>query len=275
MFFIYFPCALIASIVVYFDSVKQQMPLWWGPLVFFAPAAIPFYLIKTRRKKSIIPITVFVVICILVGIGEALLYSGMKEKVEFARHSPAAREILKFTGNIRYIVKQLNYFTVQLEELSGVGASTENIIETLAFTGAMQSLMKEHATAVKRLTLAVDDYRNILVAEKLDWVLNIEEYYSETVVIKYIKSLDHYLETFESLLKYTAKHFEDIQMKSAKHRKNYNGYYMNYARALDRHSRIDVGRMKYQHNFLRRYPKLEPYLLKMLDSRFFKIWAKK
>ena len=275
MFFIYFPCALIASIIVYFDSVKQQMPLWWGPLVFFAPAAIPFYFIKTRRKKSILPLTIFLVICILAGTGEALLYSRMKEKVEFANRSPAAKEIIRLTHNLRYTIKQLNYFTTQLEESGGVGASTKNINKTLTFIGAMKSLMKEYTTVVKRFSLMVNDYRNLLIDEKLHWLLNVEEYYSETVITKYTTSLDHYLNTFEALLKYTGKHFEKIQMKSAKYLKNYDGYYMNYARALDRHRRMDVSRMKYQHNFLRYHPALEPYLPKMLDSRFFKIWMKK
>ncbi|SLM30477.1 membrane hypothetical protein [Desulfamplus magnetovallimortis] len=275
MFFIYFPCALIVAIVVYFDSIKYKMPVWWAPLVFFAPAATPIYLIKTRRKKSVIPIAVCLLISVVVLAGEGFLFSKAKDKAELASHSPAAREIIKFTDRIKDVVNTLNYYTIKLEEVSGVGASTANINETLDFVTDMKALLREHENLINGFTMTVNDYRNLLIAEKLGWLLNIEGYYTETVVVKYLKSFDAYLESFESLLKYTGEYFDEIQMKSLKHRKNYDGYYMNYARALDRHSRIDVGRMKYQYNFLKHYPDLEPYLPKVLDSRFFKIWVKK
>ncbi len=275
MFFIYFSCALIASIFVYLDSVKQQLPFWWGPLVFFAPVTTPFYIIKTIQKKSIILITIFTVVSILVGIGEFLLFSRISEKIEFESYSPASQEIIRFTDKLRYIVTKMNYYTVELENSTSVSTSVTGINEAVAFCGAMKSLMKENQRSLKRLSLMANDYRNLLIAEKLNWILDLDEFYSEKFVIKYLKSLDNYLDTFEALLKYTGKYFEEIQMKSAWHRKNYDGYYMNYARALDRHSRVNVGRMRYQHNFVVHHPELESYLPNVLDNRFFKIWSDK
>ncbi|MBF0468097.1 MAG: hypothetical protein HQK61_04315, partial [Desulfamplus sp.] len=250
MFFIYFSCAFVASIIVYIDSEKQQMPRWWSAIAFFAPVTIPYYIVKTRRKKSLVPLTVFAVIFILVGVGESFLYQMVKEKIIYSSYSPTAREILKFTEDLKYSVQQLNNLTLQLEDMSRVDSSPEKIYEVLAFVNAMQSLIKDNQRAVKRFVLIVNDYRNLLIDENFQWLLKIEEYYNEPVVEKYLRNLAAFLDAFSSLLRYTGENFYEITAGNSVYLKNYDGYYMNYVRALESHSRIDVSRMQFQHNFL-------------------------
>ncbi|MBF0257771.1 MAG: hypothetical protein HQK62_02855 [Desulfamplus sp.] len=275
MFFIYFSCAFVASIIVYIDSEKQRMPRWWSAIVFFAPVTIPYYIVKTRRKKSLIPLTAFLVIVILVGVGESVLYHRVKDRIIYSSYSPKAREILRFTEDLKYSVQKLNNLALQLDDMSRVDSSPEKIYEVLAFVKAMQSLMEDNQRAVKKFMLVVNDYRNLLIEENFNWLLKIEEYYNEPVVVKYLRTLAAYLDTFSSLLEYTGEHFQEITAGDSVYIKNYDGYYMNYLRALESHSRIDVNRMQFQHNFLVHAPELEPYLPIILQKRFVNIWKRK
>lgn len=275
MFYIYFSFAFITATVVCLDSGKQQMPKWWAAVVFFAPVTMIYYIIKTRQKSSLIPITVFLVLFILVGIGESLLYSRIKEEIIYSSYSPTAREILRFTDELKYSVSQLNTLTLQLDDMNRIDSSPAKINEVLSFMGAMQSQMEKTQKAVKRFILVVNDYRDLLIQEHFEWLLKIEGYYNEPVVVKYLQNLDSYMEAFSALLKYTGENFHEISAGNQTYLTNYDGYYMSYIRALDSHSHIDVSRMQFQHNFLMHAPELEPYLPTILQKRFVNIWNKR
>lgn len=275
MFYIYFSFAFIAAAVVYMDSEKQQMPRWWSIIVFFAPVTMVYYIIKTRQKKSLIPITAFVVVFILVGIGESFLYSRVKNEIIYASYSPKAREILEFTDNLKYSVKQLNDLILQLDDMSRVDSTPEKMNEVLDFMVTIQSQIEKTHKAVQRFVLVVNDYRDLLIEEKFDWMFKIEGYYNEPVVVKYLKNLSAYIEAFSELLRYTSENFQGVASKDPVTLSNYDQYYMNYVRALESNNTIDVSRMQFQHDFLIHAPKLEPYLPTILQKRFVDIWNKR
>lgn len=262
------------SIAVYIDSDRQKMPKWWAPLLFFAPAATPLYLIKTRKKESLVPMLVFVLIFLLVGIGEGFLFTRFKKIVVYENYSPAVRQVVQMAYNLRDVVDQLNDKIGELDDTSGVGASPESIEETLVFIRSIQRLLDEYIKAIDLFNLSVNEYQERLISEKLGWILYLQKFYKEKIVIKYLRSLDQYLEAFASMLDYTKNHFWEIQSKQARARKNYDTYYLNYVRALERHERLDVGRMRFQHLFMKQHPQLEDYLPSMLKHRFIDIWQK-
>ncbi|MBF0572262.1 MAG: hypothetical protein HQK69_00675 [Desulfamplus sp.] len=275
MFFIYFPVALILSIFVYIDSEKEKMPRWWAAVIFFAPITIIYYIIKTRREKSLIPLAILIFVFIAVGIGESFLYSRIKDKIIYSQLSPTAKEVLKLTEQLKYSITQLNYMTLEIDNLSSVDSSTKKIDEAYTLVDTMKSIFDENDKMIKKFILIVNDYRNLLLEENFDWLLKIEEYYKEPIVIKYLGHLSNYLNNFSSLLKYTGENFNEISNRSPVYLKNYDGYYMNYVRSLESYSLIDVSRMQYQHNFLVHNPELEPYLPTILQKRFVNIWKKK
>ncbi|MBF0229511.1 MAG: hypothetical protein HQK63_07965 [Desulfamplus sp.] len=275
MFFIYFPVALIFSIFVYIDSEKEQMPRWWAAVIFFAPITVIYYIIKTRQKKSLIPLTILLFVFILVGIGESFLYSRFKDKIIYSQYSSTAKEVLKLTEQLEYSIAQLNYMTLELENLSSVDSSIKKIDEAYTLVDTMKSILDENERMIKKFILIVNDYRNVLLEENFDWLLKIEEYYNEPIVIKYLDHLSTYLDSFASLLKYTGENFQEISNRTPVYLKNYDSYYMTYVRALESHSLIDIGRMQFQHNFLVHNPEIEPYLPTILQKRFMNIWKKK
>lgn len=275
MFFIYFACTFITAIFVYIDSEKQQMPRWWSAVVFFAPITMVYYLVKTRGKKSMVSLTAFLLIVILVGIGESFLYSRIKDKIIYSNYSATARDILRVSDTLKYSVRQLNDLTLELEDMNRVDSSTEKINEVLTFMDIMHSQMERTQRNVKKFVLVVNDYRNLLIDENFGWLLKIEEYYNEPVVKKYLKSLASYMDAFSALLRYTSENFEGISERDPMSLKNYDEYYMNYVRALDSHTLSDISRMQYQHNFLLHTPELEPYLPTILQKKFVNIWNKR
>lgn len=275
MFYIYFIFSLIAAIFVYIDSTKQQMPRWWSAVIFFAPVTMIYYIIKTRQKKSLIPITLFVLIFVLVGAGESFLYTRIKDKIIYSNYSDTAKEILEFANELEYSVKQLNDLTLELEGMNSIDSSPAKIDEVLSFVYTMRQMLKENDRSVKEFILVINDYRDILIQEHFERLLKIEEYYKQPVVIKYLNNLDLYLEAFAGILKYTGENSQEIRDRVPMYIKNYDGYYMNYVRALESHNRIDVARMQFQHNFLLHYPELKPYLPTILQTRFVNIWNKK
>ena len=274
MFFIYFPCALVAAILIYVDSNRRKMPIWWGPLVFFAPMVVPLYLIKTRRKKSILPIVIFLSVFVLVGVGEGFLFSKFKEKTVYEKYSPVVQEVIRMANDIRSVVKKVNNIIGELEDKRGVSASPENIEEALVFIRSARAQMDQYTRVVANFNAASNEYHDRLRSEKLGWILYLQRYYKEKIVVKYLKSFVQYLQSFAAMLEYTKAHFYEIQGKEAKARRNYDSYYLNYVRALERHERLDVARMRFQRNFLKQHPKLKHYLPSVLNRQLIDIWQK-
>ena len=274
MFFIYFPCALVAAILIYVDSNHRKMPIWWGPLAFFAPMVVPLYLIKTRRKKSILPIVIFLSVFVLVGVGEGFLFSKFKEKTAYEKYSPVVQEVIQMANDIRSVVKKVNNIIGELEDKRGVSASPENIEEALVFIRSARAQMDQYTRVVANFNAASNEYHDRLRSEKLGWILYLQRYYKEKIVVKYLKSFVQYLQTFAAMLEYTKAHFYEIQGKEATARRNYDSYYLNYVRALERHERLDVARMRFQRNFLKQHPKLKRYLPSVLNRQLIDIWQK-
>ena len=274
MFFIYFPCALVAAILIYVDSNRRKMPIWWGPLAFFAPMVVPLYLIKTRRKKSILPIVIFLSVFVLVGVGEGFLFSKFKEKTVYEKYSPVVQEVIRMANDIRSVVKKVNNIIGELEDKRGVSASPENIEEALVFIRSARAQMDQYTRVVANFNAASNEYHDRLRSEKLGWILYLQRYYKEKIVVKYLKSFVQYLQSFAAMLEYTKAHFYEIQGKEAKARRNYDSYYLNYVRALERHERLDVARMRFQRNFLKQHPKLKHYLPSVLNRQLIDIWQK-
>ncbi len=250
------------------------MPIWWGPLAFFAPMVIPLYLIKTRRKKSILPIVIFLSVFILVGVGEGFLFSRFKEKKVYENHSPVVQEVIRMANDIRSVVKKVNNIVGELEDKRGVGASPENIEETQVLIRSARAQMEQYTRVVGNFNAASNEYHDRLLSENLGWILYLQHYYKEKIVVKYLKSFVQYLQAFAAMLEYTKAHFYEIQGKDAKARRNYDSYYLNYVRALERHERLNVARMRFQHNFLKQHPKLERYLPSTFNRELIDIWQK-
>ncbi|MBF0111706.1 MAG: hypothetical protein HQK74_03120 [Desulfamplus sp.] len=272
MFFVYFLFAFICAVFVYIDSAKEQMPRWWAAVIFFAPITMIYYIVITKQRKSLIPVAIFVLISVFVGIGEYFLYSRLKDKIMYASYSEDIKEILVFTDDLKYSVTQLNDLTLELEDMQGINSSPTKIGEVITLISKMQSALKKHDSSVKKFLAQMDTYQDSIIDNRFYWLFKLQEYYTEQVVVRYLSNFALYLESFSSLSKYTRDNFIEIETRVPVYIKNYDEYYMQYIRILDTQNLVDVGRMRFQHNFVLHNAQLKPYLPVILQKRFINIW---
>ncbi|MEA1967813.1 MAG: hypothetical protein U9N77_06305 [Thermodesulfobacteriota bacterium] len=272
MYYIYFPYAFAVSIFIFFDSSKQNVSRWWALPAFFAPVVTFYYFIKTRAAKGIVPLLISVILLAAVGTGETIIYSIEKEKAEFAKYSPVARQMIILSRKLKITTTDFDNAIEKLEQLSKIESSRSSMAETMEFIRGTRVLILKNRDAVRRLKVFASDYSAVLKKENLLWMKNIAYYYNNKTIIQYDTSLDYYLDSFETLLQYTFENFNAIDGKSSVHLRNYDAYYMKYRRAVDRHNILGVQRIQFQNRFLRQHPQLKSYLPAIHHAGFLKLW---
>jgi len=131
----------------------------------------------------------------------------------------------------------------------------------------------KNQASIARLVKFTSDYKVYFVKKDLNWVYQIQSFYTNRNVVVNYKSLQAYLENFEALLTYFYTNFYNItEAKSKEHLKNYDEYYLRYRRAVDSHNRFNVQRIEFQNEFLRKYPDIKPYFPGKRQTETFMLW---
>lgn len=272
MFFIYFPCTIILGIIVFLDSKKYNYPRWWSAVVCLAPITAPYYIIATRGKKSLVLLTLFFVLSGFACAGEFFLYTRFKQKMHYNDYSPYAKQALDYTDQLKQGMSQLNGFIENLDSLGRVNSSLEKVNSTLDLMKTLKLAATSTEEVSKRFLLLMDDYSLSINESELAWLHHLSDYYTNRAVIKYFTALHIYVEEFSRLLSFTADNFNDIQLRNSKHQKNYDYYYLNYIRALERLNKVDIQRMAFHQKITRKYPDITSYVPVISQTRFLKVW---
>ena len=272
MFFVYFPFVIILGIFVFKDSEKYNFSKWWAGLVGLAPITMPYYLFVTRGKKFLVPLVMFFALSGLVVMGEAFFYTKFKQRMQYAKYSPYAKQALEYTTQLKDNMVELNKFIINLDELGRVNSSLEKITETLKLVEAMTHALMKTITVAERFLILMNDYSPAINRGEILWLNHLALYYSDDSVIKYLSALQNYVNSFSALLKFTKENFENIHLKNSKQQKNYDHYYLKYIRSLERHNNIDINRMAFQKQLLQKYPDLKSYIPIISQTRFLSVW---
>jgi len=272
LYYLYVPFACILALYVLKDAPGKERSKWWALAVFVSPPVSLWYFAVTRAEKAVLPVLIVVVSFAAVGTGEAIIYSVEKKKAELATYSPVGRQMINLTGELRKATVTLDNAIEELEKLSKIQSRRSGVAETIEFIGQLKVLKLKHKTSVNRLNAFVADYRQVLAREDLLWMERIKDYYNSPVVLQYYKTLDHYLDAFRALLQYVFENFYEIEEKRPRYIKNYDAYYMKYRRAVDRHNRVGVKRIEFQNRFLKKNPRLTPYLPSTRQTDFLILW---
>ena len=272
MFYLYFSYVLIVSCSLYSFFVRKKKPVWWAIFSFFAPVTAPYFFFKASLKKRFIFTIFFYLGLVLVCGGEFYLFS--KEKVEFklANYSPAARHMIQLSDELKNSTAEFDNAIKELESMSKVVSKPTGIAEALSFIGTVRVKMIKNRSDVKQFIAFSKDYKAVLEKEGFDDIFFMEDFFTNPVVVVYLKSLEDYLESFETLLNYTLDNFNNIEAKSPVHIQNYDAYYMKYRQAVDRHNRLCVKRIEFQKTIVEKHPGLEQYLPTMIQTDFLKLW---
>ncbi len=274
MYYLYFSYAFIIAILIFVLSLKQNESKWWGVLVFFSPITAPFYFLKTKAKKGIIPAFITAVIFAVVCIGEYHVHINRAKEISYSQYPPVVRQAIRLSSSLKIITNNLNYDIAQLNSLSRSESSLENMSATIELIGKMRVEIIKRDAAFHRLSSFLHDYKSNLEQNSFEWLLNIEKYYNNKITAIYFKKLKRYLDTFESLLQYTFQNFNKINRRVPVALDNYDAYYLRYRGAMDDYNRIGNMKIKFQNRFLKKNPVLVKFLPQILHLNSLELKSK-
>ncbi|MCP4119499.1 MAG: hypothetical protein GY737_29695 [Desulfobacteraceae bacterium] len=272
MYYIYFPYALVVSSLFLIFALRKKTPVWWALVVLLAPVTAPYFFFKASRSFRGVFTTFFCLSFLLVGAGEGYIYYQDRIDFKYSNFSPVGRQLVQLTKKLKKSTHSLDKAIEHLEVLSKVESTRTGIGETINYIGTVQMRRIENLGDIERFLAFTRDYRSVLEKEGADTLLALEAYYSDPMVVGHLESLKDYLPAFEELLRYTFDNFRDIELKSSKHRENYDVYYLKYRRKVDRHNRLCGKRIQFRDSMVRDQPELDYYLPVIHQTDYLRMW---
>ncbi|MBI9089187.1 MAG: hypothetical protein JEZ12_08225 [Desulfobacterium sp.] len=272
MYYLYFPYALVVSSLFLIFSIVKKTPVWWPLVVLLAPVTAPYYFFKASQTHRVLFMMLFCLSFVLVGAGEGYIYIQDKINFKYADYSPVGRQLVQLSKQLKKSTIALDEAIEKLEMMSKVESTRTGIGESLAYIGTVQARRIENKGDIERFLAFTRDYRGVLEKEGADTLLILESYYSDPAVVTHLESLADYLPAFEELLRYTVDNFRNIDLKSSKHRENYDAYYMKYRRKVDRHNTLITKRIRYRDALVAKHPEIEYYLPTIHQTDVLKMW---
>jgi len=182
--------------------------------------------------------------------------------------------MIRLKEDLKTSTVELDDALVKLEGLSRVDSRIHEIKNTIDFIYEVRDIEIVNTNAILQLENYLNDYKSIFITKDLSWVFKIQEFYDHHNVAQYQKHLRLYFDSFEDLLKYTYVNFSHIKdLKTQEHRQNYDQYYLRYRRAVDSHNAFNIKRIDFQKKFIKKYPKVTPYLPGKRQIEAFKFWG--
>ncbi len=258
---------------MFLECKRRSLPKWWAAIVFAAPVTTPYFIFKFRKDNSLILCLIFVVCFFLVLAGEIFIYSKMKTKYKYVHLPPVTRQLIRYSEILKQTTQNLDNDLVELEEQSKVQSKVDKLKQTIVFIDELRQAMYDNQAAIKQMVEFVENHRDFFNQKDLQWVYEIKRFYNNRIVIAHFKSLENYLDNFETLLRFCYQNFDAItKAESTIHLKNYDEYYLRYRRAVDSHNRFNVKRIQFQNDFIRRYPEIKAYLPAKRQTEAFRLW---
>ncbi|MCP3944475.1 MAG: hypothetical protein GY710_23755 [Desulfobacteraceae bacterium] len=273
MYYIYFPYVLLLAGLMLFECHKKKHPRWWAGVVLMAPITTPYFIFKSRKTEGMIIFMIFLASFAGMAAYEFYTYIDMREKNRFAHLPPITRQIIRLSDSVKKTTLELDKALVRLEIISKVESRLKELQHTIEFIEKLRVIMAKNQTSIKQLVKFTSDYKSYFVKKDLNWVYQIQLFYTNRNVLIHYKSLKAYLDNFEALLIYTHTNFYNItKLKSKDILKNYDEYYIRYRRAVDAHNKFNVKRIEFQNKFLLKYPDIKPYLPGKRQTETFLLW---
>jgi len=273
LYYIYFPYVLILAGLMFFECHKRNHPKWWSAAVLLAPITTPYFIFKSRKIEGMTLFMIFLATFSGVTAFEFYTYAQMKEKYRYAHLPPITRQVIRLSDDLKKTTLNLDKALVTLEQKSKVESRIKELKETIDFIATLRIVMAQNEASIQRLVKFIGDYKEYFVKKELNWVYQIQLFYTDRNVLLHYKSLQEYLDNFEALLTYTYTNFYNItKLKSREHLKNYDEYYIRYRRAVNTHNKFNVQRIEFQNKFLLQYPDIKPYLPGKRQTETFLLW---
>lgn len=273
MYYFYFVYVAILGGLMYYECATRNHPKWWVTTVVLAPITAPYFLLKSRKESGIILLMVFMATFTGVTLAEIILYKNYVKDHKYDDLPPVTSQMIRLSEELKKSTFRLDSALIKLENLSKVESRINEIRKTIEFIGVLREIMYENQNAIERLVKHTVNHQQYFEKKDLQWVFDIQDFYHNRNVIRHYQSLEKYLDEFEDLLRYTYENFYFItDHKDTEHLKNYDEYYIRYRRAVDSHNRFNVKRIEFQNEYLKKHPKIKPYLPGERQTETFRLW---
>ena len=229
---------------------------------------------KTRKGKTRILIVILPVIFLMV-LGAGIFFYISNKKNALDNVPPIIRQVIRLNEDIKNTTVDLYNASEKLDSISMVQSRITDIKSAIELIANLRHLADDNQKAVDRLVRFIEDHEDYFYRKNLSWIFSIKEFYTDYHVVQYHKSRANFLATFEALLKYTYKNFQNImELKSQRHMRGYDVYYLRYRRAADSHNRFNKKRIAFQRAFVEDHPEVKPLLPGAHHIGPFKFWDK-
>ena len=258
---------------MFLECKRRNLPKWWAAVVFAAPVTILYFIFKSRKGQSLTLLMILFVCFSLVTVSEIFIYSKMKTKYKYVHLPPVTRQLIRYSEILKQTTQNLDNDLVELEQQSKVQSKVDKLGQTIVFIGELRQSMHDNQAAIKQMVEFVENHRDFFTRKDLQWVYEIKRFYNNRIVIAHFKSLEKYLDNFETLVRFCYRNFDAItKAESTIHLKNYDEYYLRYRRAVDSHNRFNVKRIEFQNAFIKKYPEIKAYLPAKRQTEAFRLW---
>ena len=230
---------------------------------------------KTKKGKGAVLKVIFGVIFSMVLAGGIFFYISDRKKITQDNVPPIVKQMIALNEDIKKSTIDIYNASGKLDSISMVQSRITDIKSTIELIGNLRQKVEENQKAIDGLIRFIEDHADFVHRKNLSWVFAIKKFYTDHHVIQHHKSRINYLATFEMLLKYTYDNFKNImELKSQRHMRSYDIYYMRYRRAADSHNRFNKKRIAFQGAFIEEHPEVNPFLPGAHHLGPFKFWDK-
>ncbi|NWH05675.1 hypothetical protein [Desulfobacter latus] len=273
MYYIYFSFIFILSGLMFLECKRRSLPKWWAAIVFAAPVTTPYFIAKSRKGQSLTLVTIFLVCFSLVTAGEIFIHSKMKSKYKYAKLPPVTQQLIHYSEILKQTNQRLDNNIAEFKHHSSVHSNIDRLEQTIFFISELRHALYDNQAAIKQIVEFVGNHRDFLSKKNLQWVYEIKRFYNNRIVIAHFKSLESYLDNFETLLRFCYRNFDAItKAESTIHLKNYDEYYLRYRRTVESYKRLNVKRIQFQNDFTKRYPEIKGYLPAKRQTETLRLW---
>lgn len=269
---IYLVYGAAAAVLTFVFCRKQGQPKWWAGLALIFPLAVVPMMVRAKMKRRTLFVTLLVVSFLSVLAAEAFLYVGRKAN---SRESvpPIIKKVTQLNQDVKQTTIDIYKASGKLHSISMVQSRITDIKSSIQVIENLRELVERNHAAIGTLMEFITDHQAYFHRKNLSWVLNIKAFYSDYYVVQHRNSQAQYLSAFEVLLKYTFENFQNImELKSQRHMKSYDAYYLRYRRAADAYNRFNRKRIAFQKDFALTYPEVRPFLPGSHHQEPFRFW---
>lgn len=272
---IYLPFIIILTALIFMECRKKGQKKWWAAIVFLCPPVSGFVLSKTRTQNKIIFIVLPLILLSMVLGAEWMLYSHRQSLNAEDNTPPILKKMLELNEDVKQTTIEIYNASGKLDSISMVQSRITDIKSSIETIAKMRDLVDQNQQAIDRLVEFTQEHEIYFYRKNLDWIFSIRNFYNDPNVINHHQSRSNYLAAYETLMTYTYENFNNImELKSQRHMKSYDAYYMRYRRAADSHNRFNRKRIAFQNEFIEKFPEVKPFLPGSHHLEPFKFWDK-